>query len=207
MLLERAARHLAEVYGGKPTPLALEAAVRAGRQTWLQAGHTVTLEPVLRQAATRGRRGRPGGAAPIVAARGGERRPGAARGRRRGTLRRDGRQPVPGGRRGGLGRPGGGQRAGVLPPCPLSASRAPPPLPGPDHGRLPRAGGRSGAAAAPRPPGAAAGARAGGPGRDGRDAGRRSRPPPRRARAAPESAADPQLERRLRLLEAISDHD
>jgi plasmid segregation protein ParM len=52
VLLERAARQLAEVYGGKPTPLALEGAVRAGRATWLQAGHTVTLEPVLRQAAT-----------------------------------------------------------------------------------------------------------------------------------------------------------
>jgi len=52
VLLERAARHLAEDYGGKPTPIALEAAVRAGRTTWLQAGHTVTLAPVLRQAAT-----------------------------------------------------------------------------------------------------------------------------------------------------------
>ena len=52
VLLERAARQLAEVYGGKPTPLALEGAVRAGRTTWRQAGHTVTLEPVLRQAAS-----------------------------------------------------------------------------------------------------------------------------------------------------------
>jgi plasmid segregation protein ParM len=47
VLLERAARRLAEQYGGKPAPLALEAAVRAGRATVFQAGRAVELAPVL----------------------------------------------------------------------------------------------------------------------------------------------------------------
>ena len=47
VLLERTARHLAEVHGGKPAPLALEAAVRVGRKTFLQAGRRVDLAPVL----------------------------------------------------------------------------------------------------------------------------------------------------------------
>lgn len=47
VLLERAARHLAAVHGGKHAPLALEAAVRAGRTLFFQAGRAVDLAPVL----------------------------------------------------------------------------------------------------------------------------------------------------------------
>ncbi|WP_020503515.1 ParM/StbA family protein [Lamprocystis purpurea] len=47
VLLDRAARRLADEYGGKPVPLGLEAAVRAGQPTFRQAGHLVHLAPVL----------------------------------------------------------------------------------------------------------------------------------------------------------------
>lgn len=51
VLLDRAARSLVKEYGGKPMPLLLEAAVRAGRTQWWQAGHAIDLGPVLARAA------------------------------------------------------------------------------------------------------------------------------------------------------------
>jgi len=47
VLLERAARRLADEHGGKPVPLGLEAAVRSGQPTFRQAGQVVPLAPVL----------------------------------------------------------------------------------------------------------------------------------------------------------------
>jgi plasmid segregation protein ParM len=51
VLIDGAARLLAQEYGGKPVPLGLEAALRAGKTHLLQAGHAVALAPVLQRAA------------------------------------------------------------------------------------------------------------------------------------------------------------
>jgi plasmid segregation protein ParM len=51
VLLERAAGHIAERHGGRPQPLALEAALRQGREHVLVLGQRVLLKPVLEGAA------------------------------------------------------------------------------------------------------------------------------------------------------------
>lgn len=51
VLLERAAKRIADAHGGKSVPLGLEAAVRAGKATFLQAGHAVALPPLLESVA------------------------------------------------------------------------------------------------------------------------------------------------------------
>jgi plasmid segregation protein ParM len=51
VLLERAAGLIAEQHGGRPQPLALEAALRQGREHLLVLGERVPLQPVLERAA------------------------------------------------------------------------------------------------------------------------------------------------------------
>jgi len=51
VLLERAAKALAGTYGGRPQPLALEAAIRAGRARVLHNGQSVALGPIIEKAA------------------------------------------------------------------------------------------------------------------------------------------------------------
>jgi plasmid segregation protein ParM len=51
VLLERAAGRIAERHGGRPQPLALEAALRQGREYLLVLGQRVPLKPVLEGAA------------------------------------------------------------------------------------------------------------------------------------------------------------
>ena len=53
VLLERAAGLLAEQHGGRPQPLALEAALRQGREYLLVLGQRVPLKPVLESTITR----------------------------------------------------------------------------------------------------------------------------------------------------------
>jgi plasmid segregation protein ParM len=51
VLLERAAGRIAEQHGGRPQPLALEAALRQGREHVLVRGQRVLLQPALQMAA------------------------------------------------------------------------------------------------------------------------------------------------------------
>ena len=51
VLLERASRHAVEEAGGKPQPLGLEAAVRAGRSHFLQAGRRLFVPSLVSRAA------------------------------------------------------------------------------------------------------------------------------------------------------------
>jgi plasmid segregation protein ParM len=51
VLLEKAAAQIAQEYGGRPQPLALEAALRRGRSHLLVAGRRVPLRPVMEPAA------------------------------------------------------------------------------------------------------------------------------------------------------------
>jgi plasmid segregation protein ParM len=50
VLLERAAGRIAEQHGGRPQPLALEAALRQGREDVLMQGRRVALKPALEDA-------------------------------------------------------------------------------------------------------------------------------------------------------------
>jgi len=51
VLLERAAARIAEQHGGRPQPLALEAALRQGREHVLVLGQRIPLKPALENAA------------------------------------------------------------------------------------------------------------------------------------------------------------
>ena len=52
VLLERSAGLIADQHGGRPQPLALEAALRQGREHLLVRGERVALHPILARAAT-----------------------------------------------------------------------------------------------------------------------------------------------------------